>query len=130
MTTNYWQLYLDLKQDRHFYPRDGARHFGISECELLLSNPDNVYLGSNIRPVVLKLKNLGKVECIARNNHAVHEKSGFYENVSLTKTTGIALNVGKLDLRIFAYEWKHILAVINNRDTPSYSIQIFGAILD
>lgn len=123
-----WFRYLDLKQQhgRHFYPREGARKLGISECALMAANPDAVYLGTDTRPIVLRLKELGLVECIVRNSHAVHEKSGLYENVSLTKTTGIALNVGELDLRIFASHWKHALAVKDDGRSPvSYSIQFY-----
>lgn len=132
MTQNYWQQYQALKQDKKlFFPLNAAKELGISECELMVSNPDAVYLGSDIRPIVLRLRDLGLVECIVRNEVAVHEKSGIYENVSMTKTTGIALNVGELDLRIFASQWKHALALEDHsREPTSYSIQFYDAFGD
>lgn len=129
MTQNYWQQYLALKQnERLFFPREAAKKMGISECELIVSNPDAVYLGEDMRSLVLRLKELGLVECIVRNEVAVHEKSGVYENVSMTKTMGIALNVGELDLRIFAKQWKHAVALEDKSRSPtSYSIQFYDA---
>lgn len=127
-TANLWQKYLDLKAEsgKHLYPRNAAEQFNVSECALMLANPDSVYLGNDVRPVILALKNLGLVECIVRNDLAVHEKTGVYENVTLTKTVGIALNVGELDLRIFTGKWAHIVAVKDgSRDPVSYSIQFF-----
>ncbi|MBQ9183087.1 MAG: hemin-degrading factor [Neisseriaceae bacterium] len=124
-----WQQYLELKKDRHFYPLDGANALGVSELALMLDNPNTVYLGSGIerlRLIVLKLKHLGLVECIARNKNAVSEKTGIYENISLTKTRGIALNVGELDLRLFADKWQYGIAVKDEtRDPVSYSIQFY-----
>ena len=124
-----WQQYLELKKDRHFYPLDGAKALGVSELALMLDNPNCVYLGrgiAHIRKIVLKLKNLGLVECIVRNENAVHEKTGIYENVTLTQTMGLALNVGELDLRIFARRWEYAIAVKDeNRNPVSYSIQFY-----
>lgn len=127
MTTNYWQKYLDIrKENRHFYPREAAEQLGISEMELALSSPDAAYLGGDVKPVVMRLKNLGTVLCIVRNPLAVHEKSGVYENVSMTKTMGIALNVGELDLRILARHWCHAVAIEDKSREPStHSIQFF-----
>ena len=124
-----WQQYLELKKDRHFYPLDGAKTLGVSELALMLDNPSCVYLGcgiAHIRKIVLKLRNLGLVECIVRNENAVHEKTGIYENVTLTNTMGLALNVGELDLRIFASKWAYAIAVKDEmRDPVSYSIQFY-----
>lgn len=127
MTKNYWKAYVALKEEKqHFYPREAAKHLKISECELMLSHPGATYLGNEARPVVLRLKELGWVECIVRNDLAVHEKTGIYENVSMTKAMGIALNVGELDLRIFARHWQHVVAIKDtSRESASYSIQFF-----
>ncbi|MBR5940406.1 MAG: hemin-degrading factor [Neisseriaceae bacterium] len=124
-----WQQYLEMKKDRHFYPLDGAKALGVSELALMLDNPNTTYLGEKIerlRKIVLRLKDLGLVECIVRNPNAVHEKIGVYENVTLTNTMGLALNVGELDLRIFASKWRYAIAVKDETRNPvSYSIQFY-----
>ena len=124
-----WQQYLEMKKDRHFYPLDGAKQLGVSELALMLDNPNCVYLGqgiAHIRKIVLKLNTLGEVECIVRNPNVVHEKTGIYENVTLTQTMGLALNVGELDLRIFASRWAYAIAVKDETRNPvSYSIQFY-----
>lgn len=127
MSKNYWKAYLELKAEKqHFYPREAAKHMAISEFELMSSHPGATYLGGEARKIVLRLKALGLVECIVRNDISVHEKTGVYENVSMTKTMGIALNVGELDLRIFARHWQHVLAVKDtSREPVSYSIQFY-----
>lgn len=126
----YWQQYQDLKTNQpHFYARDAAKQFGISECELVASNPDSTILStqpSDIKDIVLSLKELGKVECLVRNELVVHEKLGIYENVSMTPSTGIALNIGGLDLRIFSKKWHYTLALKDTSKTDVvYSIQFF-----
>lgn len=124
-----WQQYLEMKKDRHFYPLDGAKALGVSELALMLDNPNATFLGEKIerlRKIVLRLKDLGLVECIVRNPNAVHEKTGVYENVTLTNTMGLALNVGELDLRIFASKWRYAIALKDeNRNPVSYSIQFY-----
>lgn len=126
--TTLWQQYQTLKaqKDRHFYPREGAAELNTNEAALLLSSDDVIYLGTDARSIVLSLHKLGLVQCIVRNDLAVHEKTAVYENVSMTPTTGISLNIGALDLRIFARQWHHVLAVVNHERQPSsYSIQFY-----
>lgn len=125
---NLWQQYQANKAARKgmYFPREGAADLGVSEGALMADAPQSVYLGSNIRDVVLKLHALGEVQCVVRNDVCVHEKQGVYENVSLAPTSGIALNIGGIDLRIFPARWQHVLAV-TNRDggKVSRSIQFY-----
>ena len=125
---NLWQQYQANKAARKgmYFPREGAADLGVSEGALMADAPESVYLGSNIRDVVLKLHSLGEVQCVVRNDVCVHEKQGVYENVSLAPTSGIALNIGGIDLRIFPARWQHVLAV-TNRDggEVSRSIQFY-----
>lgn len=125
---SYWQQYQTAKaeKDRMYFPREGAEDLGISEGELMADAPGATYLGSNIRDIILQLHRLGQVECILRNSAAVHEKQGVYENVSLNGQAGIALNMGGIDLRIFAKHWHHALAVEDDtRTPPSRSVQFY-----
>ncbi|MDO4694709.1 MAG: ChuX/HutX family heme-like substrate-binding protein [Eikenella sp.] len=125
---SYWQQYQTAKaeKDRMYFPREGAEDLGISEGTLMADAPGAIYLGGNIRDIILQLHTLGRVECIVRNSAAVHEKQGVYENVSLNGQAGIALNMGGIDLRIFAKHWHHALAVEDDsRTPPSRSIQFY-----
>lgn len=125
---NLWQQYLAKKEaaQEPYFPREGAADLGISEGELMANAPDSIYLGSKIRDIVLKLSTLGLVESIVRNDVAVHEKKGIYENVSLAPTSGLALNIGGLDLRFSPSHWHHALAVTTQHgDKTSHSIQFY-----
>lgn len=125
---SYWQQYQIAKaeKDRMYFPREGAADLGISEGRLMADAPGCTYLGSNIRDLILQLHTLGRVECIVRNSAAVHEKQGVYENVSLNEQAGMALNMGGIDLRIFAKHWRHALAIEDDsRTPPSRSIQFY-----
>lgn len=108
-----WQQYLDKKatvEGGMYFPRQAAADLGVSEGALMADAPDSVYLGSRIRDLVLKLETLGEVLSVVRNDAAVHEKVGIYEHVTLTARTGLALNVGGLDLRFFLHNWHHAIA--------------------
>lgn len=125
---NLWQQYLAKKEaaQEHYFPREGAAALGVSEGELMADAPDTVYLGNAIRDIVLQLHTLGLVESIVSNDVAVHEKQGIYENVSLAPTSGLALNIGKLDLRFFPSHWHSVLAVtMPFGDKISHSIQFY-----
>lgn len=128
MMGNLWQQYQTNKAAKQgmYFPREGAADLGVGEGTLMADAPDTVYLGGSIRDVVLKLYTLGLVQCVVRNDVCVHEKQGVYENVSLAPTSGIALNIGGIDLRLFPARWRHILAV-TTRDggKVSRSIQFY-----
>ncbi|MDO4641779.1 MAG: ChuX/HutX family heme-like substrate-binding protein [Neisseria sp.] len=127
---NLWQQYQSNKTQKQgiYFPREGAEDLGVSEGALMAEAPDTVYLGgkANVRDVVLKLNTLGLVQCVVRNSVCVHEKKGIYENVSMAPTSGIALNIGGIDLRIFPARWHHILAVTTqDKDKISRSVQFY-----
>lgn len=127
---NLWQQYQANKAGKQgiYFPREGAAELGVSEGALMADAPESVYLGGkeNIRDIVLKLHTLGQVQCVVRNSLCVHEKQGIYENVSMAPTSGIALNIGGIDLRIFPARWHHVLAV-TTRDggKVSRSVQFY-----
>lgn len=125
---NLWQQYLDKKAtvEGMYFPRQAAADMGVSEGALVADAPETIYLGNRIRELVLKLETLGEVLSVVRNDVVVHEKIGVYEHVTLTARSGLALNVGKLDLRFFLQHWHHALATVNViGDKTLRSIQFF-----
>ena len=78
---NLWQQYLDKKAtvDGMYFPRQAAADLGVSEGALVADAPDTIYLGKQIRELVLKLETLGEVLSVVRNDVVVHEKIGVYE---------------------------------------------------
>ncbi|WP_338809258.1 ChuX/HutX family heme-like substrate-binding protein [Neisseria leonii] len=117
---NLWQRYQENQAHRQgmYFPREGAADLGVSEGALMTDAPETVYLGGKeaVRDIVLRLHTLGRVQCVVRNSVCVHEKQGIYENVSISPASGIAVNVGGIDLRIFAARWHHVLAVTSHAD--------------
>ncbi|MDF7675317.1 hemin-degrading factor [Neisseriaceae bacterium ESL0693] len=123
-----WQQYL-VKKDTvqgPYFPKQAAEEMGVSEGALIADAPDTIYLGTAIRDLVLKLDTLGEILSVVRNDVAVHEKVGLYEHVTLTARSGLALNVGGIDLRFFLQNWHHALATTNViNDKTRYSIQFY-----
>ncbi|WP_228068137.1 MULTISPECIES: ChuX/HutX family heme-like substrate-binding protein [unclassified Neisseria] len=127
---NLWQQYQTNKASKQglYFPREGAAELGVSEGRLMADAPESVYLGGkeNIRNIVLELRTLGQVQCVVRNSLCVHEKQGVYENVSFAPASGIALNIGGIDLRIFTARWHHALAVtVREGGKVSRSVQFY-----
>ena len=123
-----WQHYQAKKaQEKMLFPTEGAKALGVSELELMLASPYSRYIGNNCKGMLKQFESLGRMESIVRNDLAVHEKVGQYENLKLGDNMGLAVNVGGLDLRIFMSRWHHMAAVndTSNPDKPVYSIQFF-----
>lgn len=123
-----WQQYLSNKAAAKgpYFPLEGARDLGLSEGELMVNAPDSIYLGTAISEIIHALESLGLVQSIVRNSVAVHEKTALYHNVSLSSNTGLAVNVGGMDLRFFLRHWHHALALTSTQDEKTnYSIQFY-----
>ncbi len=110
--------------------RDAADELGVSEAELVMTDVDGASrrLAGDWGDLIQRLPELGRVMCLTRNPHCVHERVGRYETVQVNKMHGgIALVLGTdIDLRIFLRHWKYGFAVI--KDTPSgpqRSLQFF-----
>ncbi|PID37349.1 MAG: hemin-degrading factor, partial [Pseudomonadales bacterium] len=122
------QNYQDKKANTPMlFPTEGAKALGVSEFELLLSLPYSRYMGQDFQEVLESLAQFSKLESITRNDYAVSEKTGKYENLKVHGRMGILLNVGGLDLRYFMSKWKHMLAVddTSKPNRPIHSIQFF-----
>lgn len=114
-------------------PVDAAMQLGVSEAELLYAQLDEPVTASITRldetqlPEILKsLKKLGKVMALTRNGSVVNEIKGVYEKLYVSenngKLSGIAINPGGIDLRLFLYRWQSAFLVETERHT---SFQFF-----
>lgn len=122
--TDLYQRYLTLQAEQNLYQRDAAAALGVSEGEIVACLPHSTYLGNNINDFLPQLEQLGMVQSIVRNDLAVSEKRGVYQNLDLSPMMGTAINMGGLDLRLFLRRWQHIFAV---SDDKKQSFQIFDA---
>jgi len=109
--------------------RDISIALGVSEMELLeISTVEKLtYLGSNFKGVLGDAHSLGHVMALTRNEHAVHETKGVYENVSFMEKApmGIAHNP-IIDLRYFLSSWAHVYAVVfQSGKRTMHSFQFF-----
>jgi putative hemin transport protein len=112
--------------------RDAAERLGVSELELLAlrCGQKNAWLcaerlSGNWGELIRDLPKLGQVMALTRNRHAVHEKHGFYKNISINGDSGLVL-AGAIDLRLFLRHWRFGFAVIE-RDSGAerHSLQFF-----
>lgn len=110
--------------------RDFARQNGTSEGELVAA-----YVGQGTRrlrvdmaALLTGLGGVGEVLALTRNESAVHEKSGIYENASAGDHTAIVLG-DDIDLRIFPGRWAHGFAVekSDKEGVSKRSLQFFDA---
>ncbi len=120
-----------LKTSSMVRNRDIASTLKISEAELLASEcgSSTTRLTGDFREVLKRIPELGKVMALTRNEHAVHEKIGIYENISIHGAMGMALGTD-IDLRLFFSHWK--LGYAFREETAkggrnTYSLQFFDA---
>lgn len=113
--------------------RDLAKELGISEAELLTLHPDEnvTRLEGDWKELLPKIKELGYVMALSRNENCVHERKGVYDNISFydgPANVGVAVNPD-IDLRFFMNEWKYGLAVVMPRGKMDtlYSFQFFNS---
>ncbi|MDT0175760.1 ChuX/HutX family heme-like substrate-binding protein [Enterobacter sp. BRE11] len=104
-----WQHYQTLKS-RHpkKYARELAALMGISEAELCAARVDQEAqpLKPQFRELLSALEAVGETKSITRNEYAVHEHLGLYQNLKLGDHAGLVLNPRALDLRIFLSQWR------------------------
>ncbi|TWH01212.1 putative hemin transport protein [Mesorhizobium sp. J18] len=107
--------------------RDLANKLGISEAELVAAHCGEgvVRIDPRANDILSGLEAVGEVMALTRNESAVHEKIGVYENVVRGQHSALVLG-SDIDLRIFPSQWKHGFAV-EKRDGDSIrrSLQFF-----
>jgi putative hemin transport protein len=107
--------------------RDIAANLGVSEAALVAAECDlsAVRIDANPNRLLERAPELGEVMALSRNDSAVHEKIGVYENVQIGDATSLTLGEN-IDLRIFNRVWAHAFAVTkNDGENVRRSLQYF-----
>ena len=107
--------------------RDIAASLGISEAALVAAEVGltAVRIDANPNKLLERAPELGVVMALSRNESAVHEKIGIYENVQTGEKTSLTLGEN-IDLRIFNWVWAHAFAVTKtDGDNVRRSLQYF-----
>jgi putative hemin transport protein len=92
--------------------RDAATTLGVSEAELVALGVGTTAtpLAADWRSILSEMPSVGRVMCLTRNEHCVHERHGRFEDVQVTGPHGLVLGPD-IDLRLFLGSWKHGFAV-------------------
>lgn len=92
--------------------RDAAATLGVSEAELVALGVGKTAtpLKADWRGILNDMQEVGRVMCLTRNEHCVHERHGRFEGVDVNAPHGIVLGPD-IDLRLFLGSWKHGFAV-------------------
>lgn len=92
--------------------RDAASTLGVSEAELVALGIGRTAtpLATDWRALLADMPALGRVMCLTRNDHCVHERHGRFEDVQVTGPHGVVLGPD-IDLRLFLSNWRHGFAV-------------------
>lgn len=92
--------------------RDIAKEVGSSEAQLVAlgTGTTAVRLRQDFKALLLEANTLGRVMALTRNDNAVHERKGVYDNVSFEGPVGLAVNPD-IDLRLFMSHWTFGFAV-------------------
>ncbi|OQP31551.1 hemin-degrading factor [Pantoea latae] len=104
-----FQHYQTLKSSHpKKYARDLAALMGISEAALCDARvgQDAQRLQPQFRELLQALEAVGETKNITRNDYAVHEHLGSYQNLKMGDHAGLVLNPRALDLRLFPGQWR------------------------
>lgn len=109
--------------------RDLATQLGISEAEFVAAwcGDGATRIAPRVTDILKGLEAVGEVMALTRNESAVHEKIGVYENVSAGDGGTLVLGE-QIDLRVFPNVWKHgFLVEKKEGDEIRRSLQFFCA---
>ncbi|PWW03848.1 putative hemin transport protein [Hoeflea marina] len=92
--------------------RDLAGQLGISEAALVAAGcgAGTVRLDAPMPTIFPLLESLGEVMALTRNESAVHEKIGVYDNFIAGKHASMMLGA-EIDMRMFPGHWAHAFSV-------------------
>ncbi len=127
-----------LKDKPKLRIRDAAAELGVSEAELLATgcaegggapspHLNVTRLAGDWTQLIKDLPTLGRVMCLTRNEHAVHERFGEFLKIDFFHGMGQVVGPD-IDLRLFMSEWQNGFAVTDQ--TPEgdrQSLQFFDA---
>ncbi|MBY5334440.1 hemin-degrading factor [Rhizobium leguminosarum] len=108
--------------------RDIAAQLKISEAALVAAETgiSVTRIDGSALKFLERVARLGEVMALSRNESAVHEKIGVYENIKSGAQAAIVLGEN-IDLRIFPSRWEHGFAVSKkDGDQERLSLQYFG----
>lgn len=106
--------------------RDAAAALGVGEAALLTTQGATV-IDANPDTVMPALNAVGAVMALTRNESAVHERDGVYENYRGGPHASMVIN-DDIDLRIFRSHWVHGFAQTIETETGTRrSMQFFDA---
>ena len=124
------QRWADLKAGTpHLRARDAAEQLKVSEAQLVDSQigRGTLRLTPDWPAFFAALPKLGRIMALTRNEEAVHERRGTYDQASFEGHVGLVLGA-EIDLRIFLSHWKFLFAVEENgRKGLMRSLQVFDA---
>lgn len=107
--------------------RDIAARLDISEAALVAAEVgiSAIRIDADANRFLERVASLGEVMALSRNESAVHEKIGVYENIKSGVQAAIVLGEN-IDLRIFPKRWAHAFAVTKtDGDQQKLSLQFF-----
>ena len=116
------------KENPKIRNKNAADELGVSEAELVASACDGktvIRLTDDWEGIIKGVETLGEVMALTRNESAVHEKTGTYQNISFEGHAGLVLDED-IDLRVFHNRWGFAFAVpVENPRGTLYSLQFF-----
>ncbi len=107
--------------------RDIAARLNISEAALVAAEVgiSAIRIDANVDRFLAHIASLGEIMALSRNESAVHEKIGVYENMKFGAQAAIVLGEN-IDLRIFPKRWAHGFAVTKtDGEQKRLSLQFF-----
>jgi len=123
------QIRLARAENPKMRERDLAAQLGITEADFVAAHCGEGVRRIDVRvnDVLAGLQAVGEVMALTRNESAVHEKIGPYENVEPGKFATVVLGK-QIDLRVFPNAWAHGFAVEKrDGDDIRRSLQFFDA---
>lgn len=108
MLQSLYERFLATRADNpRLYARDLAALLGVSEAQLTAARVghDARRLADEPKALLAALGSVGELKAITRNDWAVHEQVGRYQNQQLEGHAGLILNPGGIDLRLFLKQW-------------------------
>ncbi|MGQ0583883.1 MAG: hemin-degrading factor [Reyranella sp.] len=109
--------------------RDAATALGVGEAELVALGVGRTAtsLGPDWRALLNDMPSVGRVMCLTRNEHCVHERHGRFDDVQVSGPHGVVLGPD-IDLRLFLSNWRYGFAVREPlKGGERLSLQFFDA---
>lgn len=125
-----YQAWQALRREQpKLHARDAAARLAVSEAELVASRlgVDAVRLRPDWAQLLPALGELGYLMVLTRNEHCVHERKGYYREVTVSANGKMGLVVSAdIDLRLFLDGWASVFAIeeLTGRGVQR-SIQVF-----